>query len=69
MTATRWPVAPLKLRHLAVDREQVPMKDDKLLLSLTVAVGLLAFGYSIYLLYFHFRLNEAFDASLCFAKG
>lgn len=30
------------------------MKDDKLLLSLTVAVGLLAFGYSIYLLYFVF---------------
>jgi len=30
------------------------MKDDKLLLSLSVAVGLLALGYSIYLLYFIF---------------
>ncbi|MET4493251.1 hypothetical protein ABIA94_008858 [Bradyrhizobium sp. LA7.1] len=30
------------------------MKDDKLLLLLSIAVGLLAFGYSIHLLYFIF---------------
>jgi hypothetical protein len=53
MTANRWPLGPAELHHLAVDREQVSMK-DKLLLSLSVAVGLLAFGYSIYLLYFIF---------------
>ena len=33
MTANHWPLVPLKLHHLALDREQVSMKDDKLLLS------------------------------------